>query len=46
VFGRVVEGMDAVRRILAAPTSPTEGEGVMRGQMLAPRIAIVAARRE
>ena len=36
VFGRVVEGMDVVRRILAAPTSPTEGEGVMRGQMLAP----------
>jgi len=45
VFGRVVEGMDVVRRILAAPTSPTEGEGVMRGQMLAPRIAIRSARR-
>ncbi len=25
VFGHVVEGMDVVRRILAAPTSPTEG---------------------
>ena len=36
VFGRVVEGMDVVRRILAAPTSPTEGEGAMRGQMLSP----------
>ena len=36
VFGRVVEGMDIVRAILAAPTSPTEGEGFMRGQMLAP----------
>jgi peptidyl-prolyl cis-trans isomerase A (cyclophilin A) len=45
VFGRVVEGMDVVRRILAAPTSPTEGEGVMKGQMLAPRIAIITARR-
>jgi peptidyl-prolyl cis-trans isomerase A (cyclophilin A) len=45
VFGRVVEGMDVVRRILAAPTSPTEGEGVMRGQMLSPRIQIVTARR-
>lgn len=45
VFGRVVEGMDVVRRILAAPTSPTEGEGVMRGQMLSPRIPILAARR-
>ncbi|MEA3050340.1 MAG: peptidyl-prolyl cis-trans isomerase [Sphingomonadales bacterium] len=45
VFGRVVEGMDVVRRILAAPTSPTEGEGMMRGQMLAPRITIITARR-
>ena len=45
VLGRVVEGMDVVRRILEAPTSPTEGEGVMRGQMLAPRIRIVTARR-
>jgi peptidyl-prolyl cis-trans isomerase A (cyclophilin A) len=45
VFGRVVEGMDTVRRILAAPTSPTEGEGMMRGQMLSPRIRIVTARR-
>ena len=45
VFGRVVEGMDVVRRILAAPTSPTEGEGVMKGQMLSPRIVILTARR-
>jgi peptidyl-prolyl cis-trans isomerase A (cyclophilin A) len=45
VFGHVVEGMDVVRRILGAPTSPTEGEGVMRGQMLSPRIQIVTARR-
>jgi peptidyl-prolyl cis-trans isomerase A (cyclophilin A) len=45
VFGRVVEGMDVVRRILAAPISPTEGEGVMRGQMLDPRIRILTARR-
>jgi len=44
-FGRVVEGMDVVKRILVAPTSPTEGEGVMRGQMLAPKIRIVSARR-
>ena len=33
-IGRVVEGMDTVRRIHSAPTSPTEGEGSMRGQML------------
>lgn len=45
VFGHVVEGMDVVRRILAAPTSPTEGEGVMKGQMLSPRITIITARR-
>jgi peptidyl-prolyl cis-trans isomerase A (cyclophilin A) len=45
VFGRVLEGMDIVRNILAAPTSPTEGEGVMRGQMLFPRIKIITARR-
>lgn len=40
VFGRVVQGMDVVRAILAAPVSATEGEGVMRGQMLEPRIVI------
>ncbi|MFC7498184.1 peptidylprolyl isomerase [Enterovirga sp. GCM10030262] len=45
VFGRVVEGMDVVRRILAAPTSPTEGEGVMKGQMLASPVRIVSAAR-
>ena len=45
VFAKVVQGMDTVRRIHAAPTSPTEGEGGMRGQMLSPRIRIVSARR-
>lgn len=45
VFGRVVEGMDIVKRILASPTSPTEGEGVMKGQMLSPTIRIVSARK-
>ena len=45
VFGRVVEGMDVIRRILASPTSPTEGQGVMKGQMLAPTIRIATARR-
>jgi len=44
-FGHVVEGMDIVRRILVAPTSPTEGQGVMRGQMLSPTIRILTARR-
>ena len=46
VFGKVVEGMEVVRGILVAPTSPTEGEGFMRGQMLEPRIDIISARRE
>lgn len=45
VFGRVTEGMDVVRGVLAAPTSPTEGEGFLRGQMLDPRIRIISARR-
>ncbi len=40
VFGRVVQGMEVVRAILAAPVSATEGEGVMLGQMLEPRIEI------
>ena len=45
VFGRVVEGMDVVHRILDAPTSPTAGEGAMKGQMLAAPVRIVSARR-
>ena len=45
VFGRVIEGMDVVRAILNAPTSPTEGQGAMRGQMITPRVRILTARR-
>jgi len=45
VFGRVIEGMDIVRAILLAPKSETEGEGIMRGQMLEPRVRILSARR-
>lgn len=45
VFGHVVRGMDIVRAILAAPTDPNVGEGVMRGQMLANPVRIVTARR-
>jgi peptidyl-prolyl cis-trans isomerase A (cyclophilin A) len=44
-FGRVVEGMDVIKAILAAPTSPTKGEGVMRGQMLDPVVKIRKAER-
>ena len=45
VFGRVVDGMDAARRILAAPVSVTAGDGAMKGQMLEPEVSISAARR-
>jgi peptidyl-prolyl cis-trans isomerase A (cyclophilin A) len=44
-FGRVVEGMDVVRRILAAETVPNAGRGAMRGQMLTTPVRIVSARR-
>jgi peptidyl-prolyl cis-trans isomerase A (cyclophilin A) len=44
-FGKVISGMEVALRILDAPRSATEGEGVMRGQMLEPQIRIVTARR-
>ena len=44
-FGHVVEGMDVVNAILTSPTSPTKGQGVMRGQMLDPVVKIVKASR-
>lgn len=45
VFGRVIEGMDTVRTILAAPTVANAGRGAMRGQMLEKPVRIVSARR-
>jgi peptidyl-prolyl cis-trans isomerase A (cyclophilin A) len=45
VFGQVTDGMDAVKKILVEPTSPTAGVGVMKGQMLAAPVRIVSARR-
>ena len=42
-FGRVVEGMDVVRRILAGETVENAGRGAMRGQMLATPVRIVRA---
>lgn len=45
VFGHVAEGMDVVRRIMAAPISPTKGEGSMVGQMIDKPITIVSVRR-
>jgi len=44
-FGHVVEGMDVVRAIHAAPTDPDKGEGWMKGQMLAEPVKIIDARR-
>jgi peptidyl-prolyl cis-trans isomerase A (cyclophilin A) len=45
VFGHVTEGMDVVRKILAAPVSPTAGEGAMKGQMLDPVVRIIKVER-
>ena len=45
-FGRVVEGMDVVRGILAAPTVANAGRGPMRGQMIEKPVRIVRASRE
>jgi peptidyl-prolyl cis-trans isomerase A (cyclophilin A) len=42
-FGRVIEGMDVVRHILAAPTVENAGAGAMRGQMLTQPVRIVRA---
>lgn len=45
-FGRVEEGMDVVRTLLAAPTVANAGRGPMRGQMIEKPVRIVSARRE
>ena len=44
-FGKVVEGMETARKILAEPTSQTAGVGVMKGEMLAKPVKIISARR-
>ncbi len=44
-FGQVVEGMDVVRKIHVARTSPTKGSGVFRGELLDPPVKIITARR-
>ena len=44
-FGHVVDGMDVVEAIHAAPTDPDKGEGWLKGQMLADPVEIVEARR-
>lgn len=45
VFGHVVEGMDNVAKVLAAPVSPTAGTGAMKGQMIVEPVRILTARR-
>lgn len=44
-FGHVVSGMDVVLKIYESPRSPTKGEGVMKGQILEPKIRVLKARR-
>ena len=44
-FGHVVEGMDVVAKIHAAPISTTKGDGVMRGEMIEAPVRILTARR-
>lgn len=45
-FGHVVEGLDVARTIMSSPTSPTAGEGAMKGQILLAPVKIVSARRQ
>ena len=44
-FGRVVEGMDVVRKILSGDRDPKKGEGAMKGEMLVKPVRISTARR-
>ncbi len=44
-FGHLVSGMEVIRKIYDSPRSPSKGEGVMKGQMLEPKIAVLKARR-
>ncbi|WP_137679411.1 peptidylprolyl isomerase [Aurantiacibacter suaedae] len=45
VFGYVTEGMDVVEAIFNSPRDPDEGEGWMKGQMLAEPVAVTSAHR-
>ena len=44
-FGRVVEGMEVVHRIINLPTPGVAINPVMKGQMLEPKVPILRARR-
>jgi peptidyl-prolyl cis-trans isomerase A (cyclophilin A) len=45
-FGQVVEGMDVVKKIMAAPTGGHDRNPVMQGQILDPPVKIISARVE
>lgn len=45
VFGRVVEGMDVVRRIWMGPRDADAGTGAMKGEMLKPPVKVLTVRR-
>lgn len=44
-FGHVSDGMDVVRKIYDMPLSATEGQGVMKGQMIARPVRVLTVRR-
>ena len=44
-FGMVINGMEVIEAIHAAPVDPAKGEGWMKGQMLAEPVVITKARR-
>jgi peptidyl-prolyl cis-trans isomerase A (cyclophilin A) len=44
-FGQVVEGMDVARKIFDVPLSPTLGEGILKGQMIAKPVKIISVKR-
>lgn len=44
-FGQVVAGMDVARKIYDVPLSPTLGEGILKGQMIAKPVKIISVRR-
>jgi peptidyl-prolyl cis-trans isomerase A (cyclophilin A) len=44
-FGKVVEGMEVIQKILVAPLDPNAGKGVMKGEILKSPVKITAARR-
>lgn len=44
-FGRVMVGMDVVRRIYDVPLSSTRGQGAMKGQMIEAPVKILTVRR-